>query len=157
MYPQTLHNAKGVATLSGGVFCGWAKILLFMCHMLLNYDINLHECELWKLWGHMTTDYELKSYDCELCSDGMSNGHMIVKRRKNCLSKKNWFWTKGVYCSCLFLTNLGVIQKCQHFHEYTNSTLFHTPFSPPLEVYRPTFLSSKICVSHSITFFMQQN
>ncbi len=39
---------------------------------------------------------------------------------------------------------LGVIQKCQHFHECTNSTLFQTPSPPPLQVYRPTFLVSKI-------------
>ncbi len=50
-------------------------------------------------------------------------------------------------------TALGVIQKCQHFHECKNSTPFHTP---PLQVYRPTILVSKIWVSRIIFIVQQQ-
>ncbi len=52
--------------------------------------------------------------------------------------------------------SLGAIQKCQHFHECTNSTLFQTPSPPTLLVYRPTFLGSTIWVSRSIIFIVKQ-
>ncbi len=48
---------------------------------------------------------------------------------------------------------LGAIQKCQHFHECTNSTHFHT--SSP-KVYRPICLGSKTRVLCSTTFIVQQ-
>ncbi len=52
------------------------------------------------------------------------------------------------------MLHLGAIQKCQHFHECTNY-IFSDPLPPPLQVYSPTFLVSKICVSR-ITFIVQQ-
>ncbi len=65
------------------------------------------------------------------------------------LSNLNYHTLIDRYIDHFIFTWLGAIQKCQHLHEFTNSTLFQTP---PIQVYRPTFLASTIWVLCSISF-----
>ncbi len=71
--------------------------------------------------------------------------------RKVVISDRTGVYAKGLLFIFLFFKIfycistdiLGAIQKCQHFHECTNSTPFRVPLLPLFQVYRPTFWSSK--------------
>ncbi len=127
------------------------NISVFLLFIRINVFVkNIKRNDLWSggaLWWYIYL--ELSGYFLDVKKEYIFHNRWrsIQEETGNALNLFNMYLR--------YRYKLEAIQKCQHFHECTNSTLFQTP-PPPPKVYRPTFWGSKTRVSRSTNFIVQQ-